>query len=503
MAFYYPEPSRTFSEYLLVPNLTRKDCTSESVSLGTPLVRFRKGDAPSMHLNIPFASAVMQAVSDHGMAIALARSGGIAFIFVSQPIEQQADMVVRVKKFKAGFVASDSNIRPEATLRDVLALRERTGHTTMVVTADGTPTGKLLGMLTSRDYRLSTTPANARVADLMTKFPDLVYGEEGISLSEANELIWRHKLNCLPVIAKTGSLAYLVFRKDYAEHKENPRELVDADKRLVVGAGINTRDYKERVPALIAAGADVLCVDSSDGYSEWQSETIRWIKQTHADAVKVGGGNVVDAEGFRYLADAGADFVKVGIGGGSICITREQKGIGRGQATAVIEVARARERYLADTGIYVPLCSDGGIVQDYHIGLALAMGADFVMMGRFFARFDEAPGRRLRIGGNFVKEYWGEGSNRARNWQRYHEGDGAADAGFEEGVDGYVPYAGKLKDNLEPTLEKIRAAMVSCGARTIPDLQARARITLASAVSIREGSAHDIELRENEILPTA
>ena len=269
-----------------------------------------------------------------------------------------------------------------------------------------------------------------------------------------------------------------------------------------MGAGVNTRDYRERVPALVAAGADVLCVDSSDGYSEWQSETIRWIKTTYGEAVKVGGGNVVDAEGFRYLADAGADFVKVGIGGGSICITREQKGIGRGQATAVIEVARAREQYLADTGIYVPLCSDGGIVQDYHIALALAMGADFVMMGRFFARFDEAPGRRLRIGGNFVKEYWGEGSNRARNWQRYHEGDGASEAGFEEGVDGYVPYAGKLKDNLEPTLQKIKAAMVSCGARTIPDLQARARITLASAVSIREGSAHDIDLRENEIMPT-
>ncbi|MGA2477774.1 MAG: IMP dehydrogenase [Spirochaetia bacterium] len=502
MAFYYPEPSRTFSEYLLVPNLTRKECTTEAVSLVTPLVRFRKGEESSLRLNIPLASAIMQAVSDHGMAIALARSGGIAFIFVSQPIEQQAEMVVRVKKFKAGFVASDSNIRPEATLRDVLALRERTGHTTMAVTADGTPTGRLLGMLTSRDYRLSTTPPDARVADLMTRFPDLVYGEEGIGLSEANELIWHHKLNCLPVIARTGALAYLVFRKDYAEHKENPRELVDRDKRLVVGAGINTRDYRDRVPALVAAGADVLCVDSSDGFSEWQSETIRWIKKTYGPEVKVGGGNVVDAEGFRYLADAGADFVKVGIGGGSICITREQKGIGRGQATAVIEVAKAREKYLAETGIYVPFCSDGGIVQDYHIGLALAMGADFVMMGRFFARFDEAPGRRLRVGANFVKEYWGEGSNRARNWARYHEGDESRESGFEEGVDGYVPYAGSLKDNLDPTLQKIRAALVSCGACTIPELQSRARITLASAVSIREGSAHNIDVRENEIIPT-
>ncbi len=501
MATYYPEPSRTFSEYLLLPNLTRHEHNNASVKLTTPLVRFRKGEQRKIQLNIPFASAIMQSVSDHAMGIALARCGGIAFIFGSQAVEDQAEMVEKVKKFKAGFVASDSNIRPEATLRDVLALRERTGHTTMAVTADGTATGRLLGMLTTRDYRLSTTPPEAKVADLMTGFSNLIYGEEGITLSEANDLIWHHKLNCLPVIARNGSLAYLVFRKDYAEHKENPLELVDEDKRLVVGAGINTRDHQKRVPALVAAGADVLCVDSSDGFSEWQADAIAWTRATYGEKVKIGGGNVVDAEAFRFLADAGADFVKIGIGGGSICITREQKGIGRGQATAVIEVAQARDEYYRSTGVYVPLCSDGGIVYDYHIVLALAMGADFVMMGRFFARFDEAPGRRLRIGGKYVKEYWGEGSNRARNWQRYHEG-GREGMGFEEGVDGYVPYAGKLKDNIDLTLDKVRSARVSCGASTIPELQARARITLASAVSIREGGAHDVELKDGEILPT-
>ena len=503
MAVVYPEPSHTFSEYLLLPNLTHKEHTSSAVSLGTPLVKYRKGEKPAIRLNVPFASAIMQAVTDHRMAIALARSGGIGFIFASQGIESQAEMVERVKKFKAGFVPSDSNIRPDATLKDVLALREKTGHTTMAVTEDGTATGKLVGILTSRDFRLSTTPPDANVADLMTKFADLVYGQDGITLSEANDLIWRHKLNCLPVINKTGRLTSMVFRKDYAEHKENPSELVDLGKRLVVGAGINTRDFDKRVPALVTAGADVLCVDSSDGYSEWQSDTIQWVRKNYGDSVKVGGGNVVDAEGFRYLAKAGADFVKVGIGGGSICITREQKGIGRGQATAVMEAAKARDVYLKETGVYVPICSDGGIVQDYHIVLALAMGADFVMMGRFFARFDEAPGRRLRIGGNFVKEYWGEGANRARNWQRYHE-SGQGPAGFEEGVDGYVPYAGNLKDNLDVTLEKVRAAMVSCGAVAIPELQSQARITLASVVSIREGGAHDILLKENEmILPTS
>jgi len=501
MAYFYPEPSHTFSEYLLVPNLTRKDCTPASVDLSTPLVKHRQGEKASIRLNIPFASAIMQSVSDHQMAIGLARCGGIAFIFASQPVASQVEMVGRAKRFKAGFVPSDSNLRPSDTLRDVLALRERTGHTTMAVTADGSPTGKLLGMLTSRDYRLTTTPPGTAVGDLMTKFSDLVYGVEGIGLSEANDLIWEHKLNCLPVISREGNLAYLVFRKDYAEHKENPQELVDSNKRLVVGAGINTRDYKERVPALVAAGADVLCIDSSDGFSEWQADTLQWIKKSLGDAVKVGGGNVVDAEGFRFLVDAGADFVKVGIGGGSICITREQKGIGRGQATAVIEVAAARDEYLKATGTYVPICSDGGIVQDYHIALAIAMGADLVMMGRFFARFDEAPGRRLRVGGSFVKEYWGEGSNRARNWQRYHEADQVG-PGFEEGVDGYVPYAGKLKDNLDITLDKIRSAMVSCGALSLTEFQSKARVTLASAVSIREGSAHDVVLKENEIIPT-
>jgi IMP dehydrogenase len=501
MAFFYSEPSHTFSEYLLIPNLTRKECTPAAADLSTPLVKHRLGNKPAIRLNIPLASAIMQSVSDHAMAVGLARCGGIAFIFVSQPVESQAEMVGKAKRFKAGFVPSDSNLRANDTLRDVLALRERTGHTTMAVTQDGSPTGKLLGMLTSRDYRLTTTPPDAKVGDLMTTFSDLVYREEGIGLSEANDLIWKHKLNCLPVISREGNLAYLVFRKDYAEHKENPQELVDVNKRLVVGAGINTRDFKDRVPALISAGADVLCIDSSDGFSEWQADTIQWIRKSYGDSVRVGGGNVVDAEGFRFLAEAGADFVKVGIGGGSICITREQKGIGRGQATAVIEVAAARDEYFKKTDTYVPICSDGGIAQDYHIALALAMGADFVMMGRFFARFDEAPGRRLRVGGSFVKEYWGEGSNRARNWQRYHEA-GQLGPGFEEGVDGYVPYAGKLKDNLNTTLDKIRSAMVSCGALSIAEFQKKARLTLASAVSIREGGAHDVVLKENEIIPT-
>ncbi|MFQ6102009.1 MAG: IMP dehydrogenase [Anaerolineae bacterium] len=497
MAYYYREPAHTFSEYLLIPNLTQKRHIPENVSLETPLVKFDEGEQPALKLNIPFASAIMQSVSDHNMAIALARCGGISFIYASQPIEQQAGMVREVKKFKAGFVVSDSNVKPATTLEDVLALAKQTGHTTMAVTEDGTSHGKLLGILTSRDYRLSRCDPNTRVEELMTPFSNLVYGEEGITLHEANDLIWEHKLNTLPIVDENQNLCSLVFRKDYDQSKENPNELVDQEKRLIVGAGINTRDYRERVRALVDAGADVLCVDSSDGFTEWQRDTLQFVKEEYDGEVKVGGGNVVDREGFLYLAEAGADFVKVGIGGGSICITREQKGIGRGQATALIEVARARDEHFEESGVYVPICSDGGIVQDYHIVLALAMGANFVMMGRYFARFDESPSRKAVINGSFVKEYWAEGSNRATNWQRYDVG-GESRLAFEEGVDGYVPYAGKLKDNLELTVSKIIAAMCSCGALTIEELQEKARITLVSSASIREGAVHDIILREKD-----
>ena len=496
MAYYYHDVSRTFSEYLLVPNLTRNDCMPGNVKLTTPVIKFKKGERSSLVLKVPFVSAMMQAVSDDNLAISLAKYGGLSFIFCSQPIADQVEMIKRVKKFKAGFVVSDSNLTMEHTLRDVLKLKQKIGYSTIAITEDGTPTKKLMGLVTTRDYRVSRDNLDKKVKEFMTPFSKLIVGKEGISLSEANDIIWEHKLNCLPIIDDDQNLCYLVFRKDYDEHKKNPNELLDSEKRFVVGAGINTRDYRERVPELVKAGADVLCVDSSDGFSEWQKETIEFIKQEYNDTVKVGGGNVVDREGFLYLVEAGADFVKVGIGGGSICITREQKGIGRGQASAVIEVAKARDEYHEKTGIYVPICSDGGIVHDYHAVLALAMGANFIMMGRYFARFDESPAKKIKRGNNYVKEYWGEGSNRARNWQRYDMGEDEK-LHFEEGVDSYVPYAGRLQDNLATSLNKIKSTMCSCGAITIKELQRTARLTLVSSTSIVEGGTHDIIPKEN------
>ena len=495
MAIYVEEVSRTFGEYLLIPGLTTKQCVPSNVSLRTPLVKYNLGTQSAIELNIPFVSAIMQSVSGPELAIELARNGGLSFIFGSQPIANQAEMVRKVKKFKAGFVTSDSNLTPEHTLDDVLRLLAQTGHSTIGITHDGTPNGKLLGLVTSRDYRISRDARDKKIKDFMTPFEKLIVGEVGLTLSEANQIIWDHKLNTLPIIDKDQNLAYFVFRKDYDSHKENPNEVSSPDKKFLVGAGINSRDYKDRVPALIEAGVDVLCIDSSDGYSEWQYETLTWIKKEYGNKVLVGAGNVVDKEGFQYLVEAGADFIKVGIGGGSICITREQKGIGRGQATALQDVAKARDEYKARTGIYVPICSDGGLVQDYHMVLALAMGADFLMMGRYFARFDESPTKKLCIKNNYVKEYWGEGSNRAQNWQRYDMG-GTESLKFEEGVDSYVPYAGKMKDNLAVTLGKIKATMCSCGAINIPELQKNAKITMVSSTSIVEGGAHDVILKE-------
>lgn len=464
----------------------------------TPLVKFKKGEESSITMNIPMVSAIMQSVSGEKLAVALAREGGVSFIYGSQSVEDEAAMVARAKAYKAGFVVSASNVSLDSTLQDILDLKEKNGFSTVAVTSDGTANGKLLGIVTSRDYRVSRMDKSTPVSEFMSPREKLVVGDEDTTLKQANDIIWDNKLNSLPIVDREGNLKYFVFRKDYDAHKENPNELLDAHKRYIIGAGINTRDYAERVPALVSAGADVLCIDSSEGFSEWQKLTIAWIREHYGESVKVGAGNVVDAEGFRFLADCGADFIKVGIGGGSICITRETKGIGRGQATALIEVCKARDEYFDETGVYIPVCSDGGIVHDHHITLALAMGADFVMLGRYFARFDESPSNKVALNGNYYKEYWGEGSARARNWQRYDLG-GDKKLSFEEGVDSYVPYAGALKDNVALSLSKVKSTMCNCGALNLPEFRDKAKLTLVSATSIVEGGAHDVIQKETSL----
>jgi IMP dehydrogenase len=493
MAQILPEVSRTFNEFLLLPNRTSAGCVPETIDLSVALARHAVGQPSPFTLNVPFTSAIMQAVSSPGLAISLARSGGLAFLSHNQGIEDQAAAVRQVKTFKAGFVESDTNVRPTDTLGDLLRVMAATGHSTAAVTHDGTSRGRLAGLITSRDFHPDRHDKSTPVADRMVPVADLACGPAAMTLPEANTRLWEERLDCLPLVDHDGGLAYLVFRSDYADHKRFPGELIDAAKRLRVGAGVNTHDYHDRVPALVEAGADVLCFDSSDGYSDWQAGALRWTKQQFPD-VPVGGGNIVDGQAFTFLADAGADFVKVGIGGGSICITRDQKGIGRGQASAVMEIAGARDAYRDATGVHVPICSDGGLLHDYHMTLALAMGADFVMMGRYFARFDQAPGRKVRVNGAYLKEYWGEGSRRARNWQRYDQG--GEDLIFEEGVDGYVPYAGDLTENLAVTTAKIRATMASCGARNLAEFRETARLVEVSEQTYQENIA-SVTIRES------
>ncbi|MCU0608284.1 MAG: IMP dehydrogenase [Chitinispirillaceae bacterium] len=494
MAKILNEVSRTFSEYLLIPRLTKKIHLAKNISLKTPVKKFRKGEFSQFSLNTPFVSASMQAVSGSEMAVALSRRGGLSFIYCSQSIEQQAAMVTKVKAHKAGFVQSDSNVRPDDTLADAIALCRKTGHSTIPVTDDGTGNGKLLGILTDKDFWEFEDDVKRPIREFMTPKEKVVHGTVGVTLHEANSLLRKHKKECLPILDKNGKLHSLVFKKDYVDHMNNPDELLDKQKRLAVGAAVNTHDYRERVPALVDAGADVLCFDSSDGYTEYQKEAAIWIRGKYGDAVVIGGGNVVDGEAFRFLAEeAKLDFVKVGIGGGSICITREQKGIGRGQASALMDVVAERDKLFASTGLYVPVCSDGGLANDTQIIIALAMGADFVMMGRYFAMTDESPTPRVAIGGRMYKPYWGEGSNRARNWQRY-ENDTGSEAGqkFEEGIDAYVPVLGSVQEVMGVTLVKLKSTMSNMGALSLREFADNAVLTRISEQSFVEGGTSNV-----------
>lgn len=482
-----PETSRTFGEYLLIPNLTGEDCTPSAVDLSTPLVRHRVDEPAPLRIAVPMVSAIMEAVSSPRLAIALAQCGGLAFIHQNQTIDEQADMVRAVKRHKAGFRHSDLNVKPSATLGEVSSLLAASDRDVAVVTDDGTGHGMFLGLISRHDFHPGRHDLNSPVESRMRPAVELVTAPPSISLSDANTMLWDHRLDVLPIVEADGRLASIVLRRDYELHKQFRNESIDDQKRFMVGAGVNTRDYRERIPALVEAGADLLCIDSSDGYSVWQRHVLEFVRAEYGDTVRIGAGNVVDGKGFRYLADAGADFVKVGIGGGSICITREQKGIGRGQASAVHDVVQARDAYAEDTGSYVPVCSDGGILYDSHMAMAYAFGADFLMLGRYFARFDESPSNVVRIDGQLYKEYWGEGSRRARNTARYGHDDSTLV--FEEGVDGLVPYAGSLYDAVGATLAEVKATMVSCGATTLPQFHQTATAVEVSHQSFLQNSA--------------
>jgi len=476
------EPSRALAEFRLLPGLTMPESTTGTISLQTHLVRSPRGGC--IDLKIPLVAAAMQSVSGVEMGIALAREGGVAFLYSSQAIEQQASMVKKVKQYKAGFV-KPLTVPPTTRISDLARLIRERGFSTFPVVDER---GVLLGLITKNDFA-EFAHRELEVSQRMIPVSQLVVGVNVTSLRQANEILVDSHQGVLPIVDGESRLRHLVFRKDIDDHLKHPNELVDERKRLLAAAAINTHDFSDRVPALVEAGVDLVAIDSSDGHSFYQKACMDWLSARHPD-LPVIAGNIVTSEGFRYLAEAGAGAIKIGMGGGSICITQEQKGTGRGLGTAILEVAGERDRYYQETGRYLPLIADGGIVHAKDMSMALALGADSVMLGRYFARMDESPTEKVVINSRVMKPYWGEGSARAQQWRSERYGQTL----FAEGVEGYVEYAGPLHGNLPETLAKIRSTMSSCGAGTIEELHRRAEVEVVSSLSIREGQVHDIFL---------
>ncbi len=481
----YDGTSRTLHEFLLQPSFVRDDVSVDDVNLVTDFVVSDKG----LKLNIPILTAAMQSVTGPRMARGIAKLGGAGVIYCSQTIEDEARMVREVKRTKAGFVTPEV-LSPEDTLGYAAEKMRTTGYSKFPVTSDGTSNGILLGLLTDNDFDadlhkpLAVNVRMRKIEDLDVAYDDKVHDDIKI----ANNRIKEGHHSVLPIIYRDSKrLKALVFRKDMIEHEENPHELLDNDKRYIVGAAINTHDYKQRAPSMIEAGADFLVIDTSQGFSEFVRKTMIYLKKEFSH-VPIIGGNVVTADGFRFLVECGADAVKVGMGSGSICITQEQIGVGSGQATAVKEVSDARDWYLKEKKIYIPICSDGSIITARDMLNALALGADYVMTGGYVAGTDESNGPedivRKDVDGRMMemrgKHYWGEGSNKAKEWS----GNRYGNTRFEEGIETIVPYAGSLKDRLSRALSQVRDGMRKSGSYSIHDLHKNAVLRLVSPTSL-------------------
>ncbi len=500
------EPGTTYADWVLLPGRIRRNVTVDSIGLRAPLTKYSSGDKAELRIseipedvftvNIPMLSAPMQAVTGPKMAIELAKLGGLGVIYCSQPIKNEAEMVRRVKGYKAGFVVPDV-FGPDALIAEIDAHAKKKGYSTFPVTHNGKPDGRLLGLLTDKDYSMRHH-AGVKVADRMIPLDKLTAPYENDidgDLKRANEILEESHHGAIPIIDRSGRLKCVVFRKDIEQHRENPLELIDDKKRYKVGAAINTRDYRRRVPALLDAGADILVIDASQGFSDYQEETMRYMRKNFQDVPFI-GGNVVTEEGFDFLVQNGAYGVKIGMGPGSICTTREKFRIGRAQATAVIKLDERRKDYQKETGIYMPLIADGGIVTNDNIWIAVALGADAVMCGRFFARFDESPTEvheltEVRDGRTFtssVKPYWGEGSERAKKWRNKRYGQ----AEETEGIEGWVPYEGTLAGAMPRITKSMRIAMQKSGHSNIYDLHNYSRLERESPSSVKEGRPHDV-----------
>ena len=474
--------SRAFSEYVIVPREIKRDISPADVSLESRLTA-------ELKIPLPFLGAAMRSVTGPDLATAIALQGGLG---VLPRTEEQIDYVKKVKRFKAGFVTNLIAVSPDEEINILLEREGQYGYSTFPVVENK----KLVGLITEKFYH-PEHDLRRKVYERMLPLERLVTAKESITLSEANERMFESKIGVLPVVDAEGNLVSMVFMKDYKLSKvQYPNQFVnEEDKRLRVGAAISTHpEDRERAEALIKAGVDVLFIDASQGYSEYQKDTLRdlkKIKERLGCDTPIIGGNVVDEDGFKSLADSGCDGIKVGQGIGTACTTLQVKGTGRGQATAIAECAEARDGYYKETGRYIPICSDGSIKTTKDMAIAFALGADTVMMGGYFAGFAEAAGslvnKRFRVISDEgkvsvilapVKEYWGEASLRSRNLRRYGHGDQRTFV--VEGEEGYVPYKGRLGEELPKDVNTLRYILSSNGCRTIPEFYKEAKLELSS-----------------------
>ncbi|KAA3616746.1 MAG: IMP dehydrogenase [Calditrichaeota bacterium] len=470
----------TFDDILLVPQ--RSEVLPRDVNVQTRLTK-------KINLNIPLVSAAMDSVTESRQAIALARDGGIGIIHKNFSIKDQAGEVDRVKRSESGMIYNPITLHSNKKIFDAQELMEKYSISGIPVVDDG----KLVGILTNRDLRFEVKATRA-IKEVMTK-TNLVTTTEGTTLDEAEKILQKHRIEKLLVVDSKGVLKGLITVKDIQKKKEHPAAAKDAHGRLIVGAAIGvSQDVFERADALVDSLVDVLVVDTAHGHSVGVLKTVEKLKAKYGDRVQIIAGNIATTDAAQALVDAGVDAVKVGIGPGSICTTRIIAGVGVPQVTAIFDCASVCKKY------GIPLIADGGIKQTGDIAKAIAAGADSVMLGNLLAGTEESPGELSYMEGRAYKVYRAMGSLAAMkegSKDRYfQEGESNLKKLVPEGVEGRVPYRGKLGDVVYQMIGGLRASMGYCGAATIEEMQIKSRFLRMTAAGLRESHPHDIMIAQ-------